>query len=70
MNETPNPHGRDDVEGMTMKSRISTFAPLLAWFALVGTACDGQAVVFSNAFLMGVTCFMLWSTLNLKRDDQ
>jgi hypothetical protein len=53
-----------------MKSRISTFAPLLAWFALVGTACDGQAVVFSNAFLMGVTCFMLWSTLNLKRDDQ
>ncbi|MGM0555630.1 MAG: hypothetical protein ACQEVA_04540 [Myxococcota bacterium] len=49
---------------------MTKFAPLIVWFALAGTACEGQAVVFSNAFLMGLTCFMLWSTLNLKRDDQ
>ena len=53
-----------------MNRTIAKLTPMLAWFALAGTACEGQAVVFSNAFLMGLTCFMLWSTLNLKRGGQ
>lgn len=52
-----------------MQNTVTKLIPMLAWVALAATACDGQAVVFSNAFLMGLTCFMLWSTLNLRRDD-
>jgi hypothetical protein len=53
-----------------MRNTLTTLGPLLAWVVLACTACEGQAVVFSNAFLMGLTCFMLWSTLNLRRGDR
>jgi hypothetical protein len=41
----------------------------LALFALVLGGCEGRALLFGNVFFMGVTCVMLWSTINLKKRD-
>lgn len=53
---------------MAAKMTMMKLATLLL-FALAATGCDGQGFVFGNMFFMGVTCFMLWSTINLKKGD-
>lgn len=41
----------------------------LAFVALTLSGCDGRMLVAGNVFFMGVTCAMLWSTINLKKKE-
>ncbi len=38
----------------------------LIFFSLALGGCDARVLVINNVFFMGVTCVMLWSTINLK----
>lgn len=52
---------------MTMSGR-KMFKAILAliFFSMALSGCDGRVLVINNVFFMGVTCVMLWSTINLK----
>lgn len=50
--------------GRTMYKMIA-----LVGFALALSGCEGRMLVFGNMFFMGITCAMLWSTVNLKKGD-
>ncbi|WP_168211012.1 hypothetical protein [Persicimonas caeni] len=52
---------------MTGRTMYKVWA--LALVALTLSACDGRALVAGNMFFMGITCAMLWSTINLKKKD-
>jgi hypothetical protein len=42
---------------------------ILLALALLTTGCDSQMLVAGNVFFLGVTCVMLWSTINLGSKD-
>lgn len=41
---------------------------IFSFLALGLSGCEGEIFVFGNMATMGVTCAMLWSTINLKKD--
>lgn len=41
----------------------------LVFFALLVSGCESRVLVLGNVFAMGITCLMLWSTINIKKDD-
>ena len=53
---------------MNAGKKMARFA-LLIFAALALGGCEGQGFIFGNMFFMGITCAMLWSTINLKNGD-